>query len=89
MLLYMVYEKTNGRIVHVHRTVDAAGRSCACTEEEVMRVLPAHIDAKSVGIASTEVELVPSGRQTMFGVHVPTGAVVKTPVAAVPPKEVE
>ncbi|MCI0428383.1 MAG: hypothetical protein L0Z46_10245 [Nitrospiraceae bacterium] len=86
MLVYMIYDKSNGKIVHIHRAVDAAGRSCTCTEEEVMRVLPTHIDAKSVGIVSTEMEEVPSGRQTMFSVNVATGALIKTPVATVSPK---
>jgi hypothetical protein len=82
LLVYMVYDKKTGDIVHVHRTVDAEGRSARSTDEEVMRALPASVHAKNVGIVATELDDVPSGREVMFSVDVTRGALVTTPVKA-------
>ncbi len=86
MLVYMVYDKKTGTIVHIHRAVDVAGRSCTCSDEEILRALPAHIDPQAVSIASTELEQVPSGRETAFSVDTSTRVVLKTPVAKSPAK---
>ena len=86
MLVYMVYDKKNGKIVHMHRAVDAAGRSSTCTEQEILSALPRDLEAKAVGIVSTELDQVPSGRQTIFSVDVKTGSLLKTPVSAVSSK---
>jgi phage tail tape-measure protein len=80
MLVYMVYDRKTGDIVHVHRVVDAEGRSSRATDEEVMRVLPAGVDAANVGIVATELENVPSGREVMFSVDTARGMLVTTPV---------
>jgi hypothetical protein len=84
MLVYMVYDKKTGDIVHIHRTVDAEGRSTRSTDEEVMRALPTGVDAKNVGIVATELEEMPSGREVMFSVDVRQGTLVKTPVKVSP-----
>ncbi len=80
MLVYMVYDKKTGKIVHIHSAVDIAGRSRTCSENEVLRVLPKHIDSQAIGIASTELDPVPSGRHTLFSVDLRTGAVIRTAV---------
>jgi hypothetical protein len=78
MLVYMVHDKRTGKIVHIHHVVDVAGRSCTCSKDDVLRALPGHIDPKTVGVASTELDQVPSGRHTAFGVDTKTGAVLRT-----------
>ena len=80
MLVYMVYDKKSGDIVHVHRAVDVEGRSEACTPEEVMAALPAQIDAKNVAVVPAELDDIPSGRDTVFSVDVSSGALKRTPV---------
>ena len=84
MLVYLVYDKKTGDIVHMHRTVNAQGRSTRSTDEEVMKALPASAKNKNVGIVATELEEVPSGRETMFSVDIRQGTLVKTPVKASP-----
>lgn len=81
MLVYMVYDKKSGKIVHVHRAVDSAGHSCTCSEDEVIQTLPPHIEANAVGIVSTEMAQVPSGRQVAFSVDVKTRSLIETPVS--------
>jgi hypothetical protein len=80
MLVYMVYDKRTGDIVHVHRAVDAEGRSEACSTEEVLAALPGKVDAKNVGVVPAEFDEVPSGRDAVFSVDVKNGALVRTPV---------
>jgi hypothetical protein len=81
MLVYMVYDKSSGKILHTHRAVDVAGRSSTCTQEEILRVLPQSVDPKKIGIVSTEMDQVPSARQSAFSVDVKTGALIEKPVA--------
>jgi hypothetical protein len=78
MLVYMIYDKSNGEIVHMHRNVDINGRSYTCTEEEIHRVLPPHINPKSVGFISTELEQNPSGRHLKMSVDVEKNTLIKT-----------
>ena len=80
MLVYMVYDKRSGAIVHVHRAVDVEGRSEAVSPEEVLATLPSSFDAKNVGVVPAELEEIPSGRDMEFKVDVSSGALKKTPV---------
>ena len=82
MLVYMVYDKATGAIVHVHHTVDAEGRTVRSTDDEVLRTLPAGVDPAEVGIVVTELDSVPSGREVAFRVDVKRGALVTTPADA-------
>lgn len=82
MLVYMAYDMKSGQVVHLHRTVDAGGRSTRSTDEEVLRALPPGLDPKGVGIVVTEMDSVPSGRDVVFSVDVTRGALVSTPAAA-------
>jgi len=81
MLIYMVYDKQTGKIVHTHRAVDVAGHSRTCTQDEVLDLLPGNLDRATLGIVSTEIEHVPSGRHEEYSVDLASGALVKTPVA--------
>ncbi|MCA1011402.1 hypothetical protein [Halobacillus halophilus] len=78
MLVYMIYDKSSGEIVHMHRNVDIHGRSYTCTEEEIHRMIPPHIDRKSVGYISTELDQPPSGRQVKMSVDLTKNALIKT-----------
>ena len=77
MLVYMVYEKSSGKIVHTHRAVDVAGRSATCSAEEIRRVLPANIDPEEIGIVSTEMDETPSARHMEYRVDVSTGTLTQ------------
>ncbi|MFZ0370626.1 MAG: hypothetical protein WAM07_13610 [Halobacillus sp.] len=78
MLVYMIYDKSNGEIVHMHRNVDINGRSYTCTEEEIQRMIPPHIDQKSVGFISAELEQPPSGRKVKMSVDITKNTLIKT-----------
>lgn len=80
MLVYMVYDKSTGKILHTHRTVDVAGRSTTCSKEDVLRVLPASVDPEQIGILSTEMDETPSARHTDFSVDVTTGTLTTAAV---------
>lgn len=80
MLVYMVYDKKTGDILHVHRAVDVEGRSEACSTDEVLAAVPGKVDVKNVGVVPAEFEEVPSGRDLQFSVDVKSGALVRTPV---------
>ena len=82
MLVYMVYDKKTGAIVHVHRAQDDQGRSLGSTEEEILSALPAGVSRDSVGIVPTELDQVPSSRAMTFSVDVAKGALLRTPVRA-------
>ena len=80
MLVYMVYDKRSGDIVHVHRAVDVEGRSEACSPEEVLAAMPGKVDAKNVAVLPAEFDEIPSGRDMQFSVDVKSGALQRTPV---------
>jgi hypothetical protein len=80
MLIYMVYDKKSGDIVHVHRAVDVAGRSEACSPDEVLAALPGSLDPKAVAVVPAELDEIPSGRDMQFSVDVKSGALLRTPV---------
>ena len=66
MFIYLAFDRKSGRVVHVHHSIDAAGQSCTCSDEEVVQVLPRHIDPGTVGVVPVELEQMPSSRAARF-----------------------
>ncbi|WP_196942688.1 hypothetical protein [Streptomyces sclerotialus] len=54
---YFVYDKENGRVVHVHETYDAtSGATRPCTREEVFAVVDEGLDKEKLDILQSEFE---------------------------------
>ncbi|GAA2267930.1 hypothetical protein GCM10010145_48020 [Streptomyces ruber] len=54
---YFVYDKEDGRVVHVHETYDVtSGTTLPCTQEEVLAVLDEGLEKERLGILQSEFE---------------------------------
>jgi len=54
---YVVYDKEDGQIVHLHETYDAvSGTTIRCTREEVLAVVDERLDRAKLDVLETEFE---------------------------------
>lgn len=80
MILYIVADRTTGRVLSLHHEVDADGRDARCRDEDVLATLPPSIDRDGVTVLSTQLDGMPSGRDATFMVDVQRRTVALQPV---------